>query len=270
MRPSSLSTSSSSGSSSGTSTIHSIHHHSVATSKRGKAPTAWWVILGVTLTGVLLTGLYLSVNHEVALQLLIWLEDSPLHLRLVAFFLLYIIASLPMMVGIIALNIAAGYLFGFWLGCIISMSAASFGAIVVTWTCRLCCLATVQDLQAKHERLSSLIQVLEGPAGFKIVAMLRMTFIPFGIQNALFASAMLSTPAYGLATALGVAPLVIMNSFMGSSFKNMEEVLTGQSRHAQLVVLQVIAAVVLTVAVSMVTKRELGKIKSMPTTADMA
>ena len=107
-----------------------------------------------------------------------------------------------------------GFLFGFWGGCAVSIASAAAGAILVTNGCHYCCLPLVVRLQEKHARLNDLIHVLEGPAGFKIVALLRMTFIPFGLQNALFATASLSSPLYALATAVGVTPLVVRATAM--------------------------------------------------------
>eukprot|EP01147_Barroeca_monosierra_P000113 gene113-3505_t len=228
-------------------------------------------------------GTFFALNKENLLQFLVWLEETSLHLQIACFAFLYFVTSLPMMAGCIVLNVAAvflgfapsestartsvGFLFGFWGGCLVSLAFATLGAILVTLGCRFLCLPMVLDLQEKHDQLNSLIHVLEGPTGFRIVVLVRMTFIPFGLQNAVFASAKLSLLAYAAATAIGIGPLVTMNSFMGSSLKNAEDVLSGHHHHSHLAIAQTILAIVITVIVSMLTRRELRRLQAHHSTS---
>ena len=83
-----------------------IHHPEQRQAGRGATSAA----IVISLLAVVGAGLYLSWNQDVALELLAWLEAAPTHLQVTVFFLLYVVASLPMMLGCIILNITAGLL----------------------------------------------------------------------------------------------------------------------------------------------------------------
>ena len=61
-----------------------------------------------------------------------------------------------------------------------------------------------------------------------------------------------------------------MNCLAGASFKNMEQVLNRHNEHTGMLVFQVAAAVVMTVAVSLVTRRELKRMHKQVSLARQA
>ena len=61
---------------------------------------------------------------------------------------------------------------------------------------------------------------------FKLVVLSRLTPVPFGVQNAFFAiNNSLSTTKYLQATCIGLLPCQILNVYLGSTFRSMEQVL---------------------------------------------
>ena len=100
----------------------------------------------------------------------------------------------------IVLNIATGYLYGFWDGLCITIIGAAVGGLVSFLACRQLAKGYVTSLLSSYENLKQIIRVLDGAAllpvsrnsrgtgrqGFKIVMMTRLTPVPFGLLNALF------------------------------------------------------------------------------------
>ena len=61
---------------------------------------------------------------------------------------------------------------------------------------------------------------------FQLVLLSRLTRIPFGLQNSLFAVSTMSFDKYLQATCLGLLPCQILNVYLGSTLRSMEEVST--------------------------------------------
>ena len=59
---------------------------------------------------------------------------------------------------------------------------------------------------------------------FQLVLLSRLTPIPFGLQNSLFAVSTMSFDKYLQATCLGLFPCQIINVYLGSTLRSMEEV----------------------------------------------
>ena len=59
---------------------------------------------------------------------------------------------------------------------------------------------------------------------FQLVLLSRLTPIPFGLQNSLFAVSTMSFDKYLQATCLGLFPSQIINVYLGSTLRSMEEV----------------------------------------------
>ena len=149
---------------------------------RSKCFHASWTFVfffGVGLVVVILCRQYLRDFLE-------WLEHLNEWICALMFLVMFTVVSFPMTWGYIILNIAAGYLFGFTLGlCTVSVSAA-FGVGASLCVCRKLIRNFVQSkLQSEH--LQAIIRVVESRRGLKVVLLTRLTPIPFGLQNGLFA-----------------------------------------------------------------------------------
>lgn len=150
---------------------------------------------------------FLVLGRDYIKYVLLSLEKSNLWISLVIFSLLFTVVSFPMTWGYILLNVACGYLYGLLLG------------IVIVVMCALCGLTTahllikrfLQDFvfdRLANDSMRAIIRVVDSEHGFKVVVLARLTPIPFGLQNALFAvSCTLSIP--GVAFPPNVADIVI-------------------------------------------------------------
>ncbi|XP_036905218.1 transmembrane protein 64 [Sturnira hondurensis] len=162
-------------------------------------------------------------------HLLLWAEGLPPLLGLLLFVLGFVAVSFPCGWGYIVLSVAAGYLYGFVLGLALMAAGVLFGTGVAHVVCRRLLAARVAARVRGSERLSAVIRVVEGAGGLKVVALARLTPIPFGLQNAVFSMTDLSLPNYLMASSVGLLPTQLLNSYLGTTLRTMEDVITEQT-----------------------------------------
>lgn len=128
----------------------------------------------------------LALVRQYLRGLMLWAESLDSLAGVLLFTVGFIVVSFPCGWGYILLNVAAGYLYGFVLG----MGLMVLGVLIGTFIAHVACkkllaqwvLARIQG----SEKLSAVIRVVEGRSGLKVVALARLTPIPFGLQNAVF------------------------------------------------------------------------------------
>lgn len=123
-------------------------------------------------------------------DLLLWVESLDSLVGAFLFIVGLIIVSFPCGWGYIVLNVAAGYLYGFVLGMGLVMVGVLIGTFVAHVVCKRLLTNWVLNKIGSSEQLSAVIRVVEGGSGLKIVALARLTPIPFGLQNAVFSVSM--------------------------------------------------------------------------------
>lgn len=115
-----------------------------------------------------------------------WLEHVDGWVSGLIFMLMFMIVSFPMTWGYIVLNVAAGYLYGFLIGVL----TVTFSVLVGVATSLVVCRIFISDFvhsKLQSEHLKAIIRVVESRRGFKVIVLTRLTPIPFGLQNGLFA-----------------------------------------------------------------------------------
>lgn len=123
-------------------------------------------------------------------DLLLWVESLDSLVGAMLFIVGLIIVSFPCGWGYIVLNVAAGYLYGFVLGMGLVMVGVLIGTFVAHLVCKRLLTDWVLNKVGNSEQLSAVIRVVEGGSGLKVVALARLTPIPFGLQNAVFSVSM--------------------------------------------------------------------------------
>lgn len=141
------------------------------------------IVTAVCFSSVALVRQYLK-------DLLLWVESLDSLVGALLFIVGLIIVSFPFGWGYIVLNVAAGYLYGFVLGMGIVMVGVLIGTFVAHLVCKRLLTEWVLNKVGNSEQLSAIIRVVEGGSGLKIVALSRLTPIPFGLQNAVFSVSM--------------------------------------------------------------------------------
>ena len=136
---------------------------------------------------ILLCLVFIIVGREYLSQLLYWLEHLKLIYSLCVFIALFIIISFPFGFGYIILNVAAGYIYGLIRGQIVISISVLIGFSTAFLLCRSCLKQWALQYVSSSRALTAMMRVIEGPHGFKVILLTRLTPIPFGLQNALFA-----------------------------------------------------------------------------------
>lgn len=162
-------------------------------------------------------------------HLLLWVESLDSLLGVLLFVVGFIVVSFPCGWGYIVLNVAAGYLYGFVLGMGLMMVGVLIGTFIAHVVCKRLLTAWVADRIQSSDKLSAVIRVVEGGSGLKVVALARLTPIPFGLQNAVFSITDLSLPNYLMASSAGLLPTQLLNSYLGTTLRTMEDVIAEQS-----------------------------------------
>lgn len=118
---------------------------------------------------------------------LLWLENQdPLVISL-TITVLFILVSLPVSVGYIVLVVADGYLFGVLRGMILTIVGANLGLVVAHNLLKSLSHHRSIYRYTQNETAQATIRVISGPLSFKIVFCSRLTPVPFGLQNTIFA-----------------------------------------------------------------------------------
>ncbi|XP_070574050.1 transmembrane protein 64-like [Ptychodera flava] len=219
-----------------------------------------WMQTAFLSAGLLLAGcgvIYLTKGY--IMILLLWLQKLSIIEGILVFALLFFLVSLPMTWGYIVFNVAAGYLYGFFLGMFTVMLGVFIGTLLAHFVCRhFFSQWVVKKIQ--NESLRALMRVVEGKNGFKVIMLARFTPIPFGVQNGLFAITSVKTTRYLLASSLGLLPTQILNTYMGTTLRSMEDVLDQQSFSGYFMfILQLVISIVLTWYVVKKARSELNK-----------
>eukprot|EP00112_Aurelia_sp_Birch-Aquarium-sp1_P009133 Seg2026.2 transcript_id=Seg2026.2/GoldUCD/mRNA.D3Y31 product="Transmembrane protein 64" protein_id=Seg2026.2/GoldUCD/D3Y31 len=189
-----------------------------------------------------------------------WLQQLDKWISGIVFVLMFTIVSFPMTWGYIMLNLAAGYLYGFIVGLVTVSLSVLFGVTISLTVCRRFIRSFVQSqLQSSH--LKAMIQVIESRRGFKVVILTRLTPIPFGLQNGLFAITNISISRLALASMIGLLPTQALNSYIGSTLRTMNDVVNqDKSRGYAIIFIQVLISLCLMCYVIRRARYELNKV----------
>uniref|UniRef100_UPI00358F89A3 transmembrane protein 64 n=1 Tax=Myxine glutinosa TaxID=7769 RepID=UPI00358F89A3 len=141
--------------------------------------------LGAALLVVLCFVVLLTLRRHLK-DLLLWLEGLDVLESTLLFAVAFVAVSFPWGWGYIALNLAAGYLYGFLHGLAIVVAGVLVGTLVAHFGCRWWVPGVVAVLARRSKTLGAVVRLLETGSGLKVIALARLTPIPFGLQNAMF------------------------------------------------------------------------------------
>lgn len=121
---------------------------------------------------------------------LLWLERQDSAVIYIVIVVFFIIVSFPVTVGYIVIVIASGYLFGARIGLVLSVAGANIGLTIAHNVLKVFEQHSSIKSYMTSETATAIFKVISGPACFKIVFCARLTPIPFGLQNTIFAVSM--------------------------------------------------------------------------------
>ncbi len=171
------------------------------------------VLLGLIVLAVGIGFLFLPVKAW-TLALQGWIKGLGL-LGPVVFALLYVIATVLLIPGS-ALTLAAGAIFGLWIGAATVIVGANLGALGSFWLAKTRLRAKVSEWAAANPKFAALDRAI-GQNGFKMVTLTRLSpAFPFTLLNYFLGLTSVRTGAYVLANLLGMLPATFLYVYFGS------------------------------------------------------
>ncbi|XP_046736569.1 transmembrane protein 64 [Diprion similis] len=186
----------------------------------------------ITVATLAFLGAIVFICRDYIKILLYWIEHQNPWLVTIIFIGLFTIVSFPIVIGYLFLIVASGYLFGIIKGITMVILAANLGIAIAHGT--LGALSSRLPIGAllQSDTARAILRVISGPQAFKVVLFARLTPIPFGLQNTIFAVSNITGFQYHLASALGLLPAQLINVYLGSSLRSMQDVLEDRSTAA--------------------------------------
>lgn len=221
-------------------------------------PVSKRTLLAVILS-VLCSILVLIFLRSHLFDFLNWLQEAPLYETLIVFFILFTIVAFPIAFGYLILNVAAGYVYGFWWGMLVVILSVAMGFTISFFVCRTFLRDTI-NRQIKSSKLATaFVRIVEGKRGFKVILLARLTPVPFGIQNSILAVTDIRYLVCFVSSMIGSLPTQCLNTYMGSTLRDMAEVLTHRADGYIILGVQILITAVLSMYVVRLAYREFKK-----------
>jgi protein maelstrom len=118
---------------------------------------------------------------------LLWAEAQEHWLIYVMFLGMFTLVSFPLTWGYTFLVIASGYLFGVPRGLITVVVTGNVGVAVAHYTMRTFSAKFPLTKLCTNDKIRTILMVVSGPRAFRVAVFARLTPIPFGLQNTVFA-----------------------------------------------------------------------------------
>jgi len=119
--------------------------------------------------------------------ILLWAEAQEHWLICVIFVGIFTLVSFPFTWGYTLLVIASGYLFGVFRGLMTVVVTGNLGVAVAHFTMRTFGAKFAFARICNNNKVHAILMVVSGPRAFKVAMFARLTPIPFGLQNTIFA-----------------------------------------------------------------------------------
>lgn len=142
------------------------------------------VLMGAALLCIVLL-LYECKDYIKAV--LLWAEAQEHWLICVIFVGMFTLVSFPFTWGYTLLVIASGYLFGVFRGLMTVVITGNLGVAIAHFTMRTFGAKFAFARICNNDKVHAILMVVSGPRAFKVAMFARLTPIPFGLQNTIFA-----------------------------------------------------------------------------------
>ena len=218
------------------------------------------ILLAIMIVIMLVAIVLLPVTEWLALGI-VWIEAHRT-LAWIVYLAIYIIATV-LVVPVSILTLAAGYLFGLPLGVVLASIGSVLGASGALLVGRFFVREWVAKRIADLPRFRALDQATRHE-GFLIVFLTRLSpLFPFNLINYGLALTSVRVRDYFFATWLGMLPITILYTYVGSVAKNLTELTSGGLQNGgfsrTLVLVGLAASVVLTVLITRKATRTLSQ-----------
>lgn len=214
--------------------------------------------VAITIATLTLLGAIVFICKDYIKVLLFWIEHQNIWIITVIFVALFTVVSFPIVIGYLFLIVASGYLFGIVRGIMMVVLSANLGIAIAHITLGAFSSKLPIGALLQSDTARAILRVISGPQAFKVVLFARLTPIPFGLQNTIFAVCIITMYIsflyvvyiifkyiyyvlqvsnitgirYHVASALGLLPAQLINVYLGSSLRSMQDVLEDRSTAA--------------------------------------
>ena len=154
------------------------------------SPVCYFIILSLLFAAGCLFLWNETQSSLVVINILLYFENLNQAASILLFVISFTLVSFPLMWGYIFFNLAAGYLYGFGMGLIVVIFSVTIGLTVSHIVCKKyfsACVMNVLKRRSNFDQVEAILQVIDGSSGLKVITLTRLTPIPFGFQNGLFA-----------------------------------------------------------------------------------
>jgi uncharacterized membrane protein YdjX (TVP38/TMEM64 family) len=171
-----------------------------------------------------------ALLHHLLERLELW-HDTILHLGWlgVAGFAVGLVLLQMVFIPLSVFAIAAGAIFGFWKGLLAITIGTNAGAAVNFFLSRYVARGAVTRYLAQHEKFR-LIDAAIGREGGKIIALLRLCPMPFGLANYCYGLTAIGFWPYFIATFLAIIPANCFFVWIGASAHEGLAAVTGEAQ----------------------------------------
>lgn len=143
--------------------------------------------VAITIATLTFLGIIVFICRDYIKLLLYWIEHQNAWIIAVIFIGLFTVVSFPIVIGYLFLIVASGYLFGVVRGMAIVILSANLGIAIAHVTLGLLSTRLPIGALLQSNTARAILRVISGSQAFKIVLFARLTPIPFGLQNTIFA-----------------------------------------------------------------------------------
>jgi len=220
------------------------------------------LILGGTLIAVIIFFMIPdSPAYEYMLDFMNWIKNIPIIAGSITLTIIYAVSLVLCFPGT-PFNLAAGFLFGIWLGSVVTVVGSDLGASLAFLLGRTLGRDWAQRQVLKHRKFELVNLAVEKNA-WLIIFLIRLSPVfPFGICNYLFGVTKSKFWTYWSATTAGLIPCTVAYTYIGSLMRSLTDIYNEGSNSSQQIFL-VSGAVVITaigiVVITLVTRNTLVK-----------
>jgi len=223
--------------------------------------TALAALFTIVLFVVIIFSVPDSPAQQYLIDLMFWLHSIPAFWGAMTLTVIYAISLVFCFPGT-PVNLAAGFLFGFWIGSFVTVIGCDIGATISFLLGRTLGRDWAQQ-QIRGNRKFQLVNLAVEKNAWLIIFLVRLSPIfPFGICNYLFGVTKSNLWTYWSATTAGLIPCTMAYTYLGSLIQDLSQIYSDGEDTAQRSIIVAIALVVTIggiAVITLITKRSLDK-----------
>jgi len=199
-------------------------------------------------------------TQQYMLDFLYWIKNVPRLYGSIILTSIYAVSLVFCFPGT-PINLAAGFLFGVWVGSAVTVTGCDIGAILSYLLGRTLGRDWAQNQLMDNKKFALINLAIEKNAWVIIFLMRLSPVVPFGLCNYLFGVTKVGFVVYWTATTAGLIPCTIAYTYLGSLMRNLTDIYSDEGDDQQLII--IVVGVVITVlgiiVITAVTKRTLDR-----------